>query len=81
VVGYIGQIGASDTDADGQLRWLATQVSGVAQRLAALYGESAVVEVVMGRRDPSTLELIRKEADESLAAYDEWTLQNQSDVD
>jgi hypothetical protein len=78
VVGSIGPIGASDTDAAGQLRWLANQVSGVAKRLAALYGESAVLEVVMGRLDPSNLELIRKEADESLAEYDVWTIQNES---
>jgi hypothetical protein len=32
----------------------------------------------MGRLDPSNLELIRKEADESLAEYDVWTIQNES---
>jgi hypothetical protein len=33
-----------------------------------------VLDVLSCRRDPSTVELIRKEADEALADYDAWAI-------
>lgn len=74
-------MGAQLTDAERQLIWLQRQVGPVVNRLVKVYGLDGVLAVVVGTRDPSTLEPIRPEGGQELAAYDAWTIATQEESD
>jgi hypothetical protein len=73
--GELSPIGRPETDAEGQLRWLARGVAPVVKRLLALYPESDLYGVLFKGMDPSLARQKGGGEDEILAGYDEWTVQ------
>jgi hypothetical protein len=73
--GGVGPIGRPLTDARKQLIWLSEAPASVARRLVAVYGVDAVRAVLLDARDPRAVPELEVEVDDSLSAYDEWTME------
>jgi hypothetical protein len=57
------------------LIWLSEAPASVARRLVAVYGVDAVRAVLLDARDPRAVPELEVEVDDSLSAYDEWTME------
>jgi hypothetical protein len=72
--GELAPVGRPQTDAEGQLRWLAHQVAPVAKRLLEWYSEDDLVDVILGRLGPEGLQMVRAQGEAEISAYDEWSI-------